>query len=103
MFQCFEYCQTLDGFSVNTLGVQATWIKSTQNAPYTSLTLSKLLERSQTVINREKINQVKVEYKVQDKEEILEEDDDEKEGDDEKEDDDEKEAPGVVRQELITD
>ena len=33
----------------------------------------------------------------------MEEDDDEKEGDDEKEDDDEKEAPGVVRQELITD
>ena len=38
-----------------------------------------------------KINQVEVEDKVQDKEEILEEDDDEKE------------APGVVRQKLITD
>ena len=55
------------------------------------------------MINREKINQVKVEDNVLDKEEILEEDDDEKEGDDEKEDDDEKEAPGVVRQKLITD
>ena len=43
------------------------------------------------MINRKKINQVKVEDKVQEKEEILEEKNDEKE------------APGVGRQKLITD
>ena len=59
--------------------------------PLTTLTVSELNERYQTVINWKKINQVEVEDKVQDNEGILEEDDDEKE------------APGVVRQELITD
>ena len=59
--------------------------------PLTTITVSELNERYQIGINREKINQVEVEDKVQDKEEILEEDDDEKE------------APGVGRQELITD
>ena len=59
--------------------------------PLTTLTVSELNERYQTVINWKKINQVEVKDKVQEKEGILEEDDDEKE------------APGVVRQELITD
>ena len=59
--------------------------------PLTTFTVSQLMDRSQILMKREKINQVKVEDKVQDKEEILEEDDDEKE------------APGVGRQELITD
>ena len=59
--------------------------------PLTTITVSELNERYQTVINWKKINQVEVKDKVQEKEGILEEDDDEKE------------APGVVRQELITD
>ena len=65
--------------------------------PLTTITVSELNERFQIVMNWKKINQVGVEDKVQEKEEICEEDNDEKE------DDDEKEASGVRRQKLITD